>query len=272
MPAISCHRQRRKQQGFTLVELLVVIAIIAMLISLLLPALARAKAAANDTLCAAHLRSLCQATTIYAQENSDFFPAMFNTSPDLSGPNPSFTAINNSPAGIWPNMIITTMYPYLSAAQRLSSTNPKFWSQPFLSVEAEFIDPSVDADAGGANSWQYTDTHNNQVTQYSTIDYGYNDWVAAGTRSAAIVNGAQAVLWNCYTWPGENAAQLPHYPGSPNPFVNVGYADSHVGIVHFSDLEATYDVMTNDKVTQWPYYGSTKFLSLGWNVTWVNQY
>ena len=171
-----------RDHGFTLVELLVVISIIALLISLLLPALARAKAAADDTVCEAHLRSLSQAVIIYAQENGDFFPAMFNNHTDVNGPNPSLTAIKNSPVGIWPYEVITTMYPYLSHAPQLSPTNPNFWSQPFLTVQANFIDPSVDADAGGNNSWQYTDTHNNQVNEYSTIDYGYNDWVARRTR------------------------------------------------------------------------------------------
>ncbi len=261
-----------RDHGFTLVELLVVISIIALLISLLLPALARAKAAADDTVCEAHLRSLSQAVIIYAQENGDFFPAMFNNHTDVNGPNPSLTAIKNSPVGIWPYEVITTMYPYLSHAPQLSPTNPNFWSQPFLTVQANFIDPSVDADAGGNNSWQYTDTHNNQVNEYSTIDYGYNDWVAAGTRTASVIQGSQAVLWSCYTWAGENANQLPHYPASPDPFINAGYADGHVEIVRYSVLQSTFDLMTNNQVTQWPYYGSTKFLSLGWDVTWTDQY
>lgn len=199
----SLQQMRTVQGGFTLIELLVVISIIAVLIALLLPALAKAKEAANDTVCQTHIRSLCQATIIYSQENKDFCPAMFNTSADLYGPNPSFTAINNSPAGIWPFEIITTMYPYLSHAAALSPTNPKFWSQPFLSVQPDFIDPSVEALKGGNDPWEYTDTNNGQVNQYSAIDYGYNDWIAAGTRLSNVTMASQAQLWSCYTWPGE---------------------------------------------------------------------
>src|SRR3982751_2790652 len=71
--------------GFTLVELLVVIGIIALLISILLPTLNKARESARRTKCLANLRSIGQLVTMYANRAAGQLPIGYNVASSGGG-------------------------------------------------------------------------------------------------------------------------------------------------------------------------------------------
>jgi prepilin-type N-terminal cleavage/methylation domain-containing protein len=64
------------RRGFTLIELLVVIAVIALLIGILLPALSRARSAAQQARCLSNARQMGLSFTLYANNFKSWYPVL----------------------------------------------------------------------------------------------------------------------------------------------------------------------------------------------------
>lgn len=74
MTFVSEKKQSNSPVGFTLVEILVVIAVIALLLSVFMPALGKAKSTARRLLCASNLRQIYLAMSCYLRDHDETYP------------------------------------------------------------------------------------------------------------------------------------------------------------------------------------------------------
>ena len=101
---------RHQSKAFTLVELLVVIGIIALLISILLPSLAKARSAATAVSCLSNLKQFGAASMMYANANRGALPLGSSTSPNWPN-NGVWDWVNKYYGGM------TALLPYLGGAR-----------------------------------------------------------------------------------------------------------------------------------------------------------
>jgi prepilin-type N-terminal cleavage/methylation domain-containing protein/prepilin-type processing-associated H-X9-DG protein len=94
----SPERGAQSRKAFTLIELLVVIAIIAILASLLLPVLAKAKQTATMTKCLSNQKQLAYAFLMYSEDNNSALVGTMNMFLPSLG-----TSLNLDGGGYWPS-------------------------------------------------------------------------------------------------------------------------------------------------------------------------
>ena len=94
-----CHRKK----GFTLIELLVVISIIAVLLSILMPALSKAKYLTNRIICLTRVKDQATSLMTYASANDGMFP-------ENNGNGPQYHRSNIVPGGVEPVRVFDAMF------------------------------------------------------------------------------------------------------------------------------------------------------------------
>lgn len=105
--AMKAENRRRVSAAFTLIELLVVIAIIAILASLLLPALAKAKTRAQRMKCVGNLKQIGLGMKLWADDHGGKYPWLVDQTQGGGKPNGTDNATANFQFSIVSNELVT---------------------------------------------------------------------------------------------------------------------------------------------------------------------
>jgi prepilin-type N-terminal cleavage/methylation domain-containing protein/prepilin-type processing-associated H-X9-DG protein len=180
---------KTQKKGFTLIELLVVISIIALLVSILLPALSGAREQARMAVCAVHISGMGKAVVVYTTDSKDILPTQ------------GLTKVDKTPVVPYlDNQMTCNYYPYWEAGAYGVNAGPSEVGCLYLTGAIENMSNIV-----------FCPSYRGQtLAGYSGVPNamwgrGYDAWNSRGDRAHGNYTGINPLP--SATWPYQNHVQ-----------------------------------------------------------------
>lgn len=209
MGSLSGNHMRRRK-AFTLVELLVVIGIIALLISILLPALNRARGQAKQAACLSNLRQIGAAMIMHANEHQQHFPLAGEVWPNGQGHPADNTPVEMGDIGMRSYSYMKDLLmrvaplpialePYLGQQTRAQNLIPDGINEYIngSAIRVFTCPANIDDMQGGTNAVQVSKMIDNKTSAYGNnirlpISYAFNEavlgWAGADSPGASVTD------------------------------------------------------------------------------------
>lgn len=236
-----------KKRGFTLIELLVVIAIIALLLSVIMPALRKAKDYAKRVICTSNSRQTGIAIRVYADSNDGKTLPLTGTNGQLSTPTSSAQPHHG---------VVAFNYGYIDGAGDMIPLHLGIlYRQGLIETPEIFYCPAQPRVPNYYISYHYDTYTNNGADEWGTVTYqstaagatsanycrtSYNYWTYNKLRLEGIGGYRPILVDNVQEW-----EVIPHRKGSAKSDtlpqgISALFTDGHVSFCNDEDLWTDY--------------------------------